>query len=146
MAAPFSNFGSYGRSTSPPPPPPRPVSFLDIEDPPPRAQGSARSTGVRFDAELDLSELDDRNRPGPSWPGRGRELGRSHLVLRTRRMCYQDRRLLISVHLIDDEPVPLLGRVTHCEYDTDGLYRVEIELLPLPDRGEIAGWIASRKS
>jgi hypothetical protein len=119
------------------------VSFLD-DDPEPPPGPPPKTTGIRFDAELDLSELDDRDRPGPTWSGRGRELGRSHLVLRTRRMCYQNRRVLVAVHLIDDEPVPLLGRVTECEYDGDGLYKVELELMRVPERPEIASWISDR--
>jgi hypothetical protein len=99
---------------------------------------------VRFDAELDLTELDDRDRPGPTWTGRGRELSRSSLVLRTRRMCYANRRVLVAVHLIDDEPVPLMGRVVECEYDGDGMYRVELELMRVPERPEVAAWIAAR--
>ena len=59
-------------------------------------------------------------------------------------MCYQNRRILVAVHLIDDEPVPLLGRVTDCEYDGDGLYRVQLELMRVPERPEIAAWIAAR--
>ena len=57
-------------------------------------------------------------------------------------MCYPGRRVLAAVHLIDSEPVPLFGRVVACDYDTDGLYRVELELLPIPERPEIAAWVA----
>ena len=128
--------------SSPPPPPPRPVSFLD-DDPEPPPAPSPRATGIRFDAELDLSELDDRDRPGPTWTGKGRELGRSHLILRTRRMCYMNRRVLVGVHLIDDRPVPLFGRVVACEYDGDGLYKVDLDLMRVPDRPEIAAWLDS---
>jgi hypothetical protein len=60
-------------------------------------------------------------------------------------MCYQNRRILMAVHLIDESPVPLLGRVKSCEYDTDGLYKVELELIPVPERTEITGWIANRR-
>jgi hypothetical protein len=96
---------------------------------------------VKFDAELDLAELDDRERPGPTWPAKGRELGRSHLILRTRRMCYLNRRILIAVHLIDDRPVPLFGKVVNCEYDGDGLYKVDLDLMRVPERPEIAAWL-----
>lgn len=121
------------------------MSFLD-DDPEPPPAPAPKATGIRFDAELDLSELDDRDRPGPTWSGRGRELGRSHIVLRTRRMCYTNRRVLIAVHLIDDEPVPLLGLVTECEYDGDGLYKVALELMRVPERPEISAWISDRVS
>ena len=128
----------------PPPPPPLPAaSFLD-DDPDPTPRRPMRHVGVKFDADLDLTELDDRDRPGLVWSGRGRELSRAHMVLRSRRMCYQGRRLLIAVHLIDDRPVPLMGRVTSCEYDGDGLYRVEVELMQVPERPEINQWLGER--
>jgi hypothetical protein len=109
--------------------------------PPPKPR---KQPGIRFDAELDLSELDDRDRPGATWCGRGRELSRSHLVMRSRRMCHLNRRILAAVHLIDDKPVPLLGRVIGCEYDGDGLYRVELELMKVPERSEVVQWIIDR--
>jgi hypothetical protein len=128
----------------PPPPPVAPkaaTSFLEEESQPAPVRPARRTGGVRFDAELDMAELDDRDRPGPTWIGKGRELGRSHLIFRTRRMCYIGRRILVAVHLIDDEPVPLFGRVAACEYDGDGLHKVELELMRLPERPEIAPWI-----
>jgi hypothetical protein len=99
---------------------------------------------VKFDAELDLCELDDRERPGPTWAGKGKELSRSHLSIRTRRMCYPGKRVLAAVHLIDSEPVPLFGKVVACDYDTDGMYRVELELLKIPERAEIGAWVIDR--
>lgn len=133
------------------PPPPRPISER-VEwggEPPersatPAARGKARPRGARFDAEMDLTELDDRERPGPTWTGHGRELSRSHIVIRSRRMCYPGRLLLIAIHLIDDRPVPLVGRVYTCEYDGDGQYKIGLDLLPVPERPEIRDWILSR--
>ncbi|MEX2219296.1 MAG: hypothetical protein WD749_11135 [Phycisphaerales bacterium] len=125
------------------PPPPGASGFLGPDDPPPPPR-PRRPAGVRFDADLDLCELDDRERPGPTWTGKGRELSRSHLIFRSRRMCYPGRRILAAVHLIDDQPVALFGRVCSCDYDGDGLYRVEIELLKVPERPEIADWPALR--
>lgn len=100
--------------------------------------------GAPFVAELDLAELDDRFRPGPRWTGRGHELSRSHLVLRSKRMCYDGRSLVVLVHLVDDRPVSLFGRVTECEYDADGLYKTRIELAVMPDAPELAAWLRAR--
>lgn len=147
MGALFSSKSTgRSRSTATPPPPPLPAAsfFDDDPEPPPVLTRPNKPAGVRFDAELDLTELDDRDRPGLVWTGRARELSRSHLVLRSRRMCYQGRRILAAVHLIDDRPVPLLGRVTGCEYDGDGMYRVELELMQLPPKPEIALWLEDR--
>ncbi len=105
---------------------------------------TSKPTGLKFDAELDLCELDERDRPGPTWTGKGRELSRSHMAFRSKRMCYPGRRVLAAVHLIDDTPVPLFGKVLGCEYDGDGLYRVEIELQRAPERPEIAAWVTAR--
>jgi hypothetical protein len=138
------------RRPSPGTPTPAParvaMSFLDDDESstaPVSTRPARRSAGVKFDAELDMTELDDRERPGPTWSAKGRELGRSHLILRTRRMCHLNRRVLVAVHLIDDRPVPLFGRVLNCEYDGDGLYKVDLELMRVPDRPEIAAWLDS---
>lgn len=150
MGSLFSDKASHGRghSSVPPPPPPLPASSWFDDEPEPIPSPSSRKptkpVGVRFDAELDLTELDDRDRPGLVWSARGRELSRAHLVLRSRRMCYTGRRVLVAVHLIDDVPVPLLGRVTSCDYDGDGMYRVELELMQVPHRPEIVAWIEAR--
>lgn len=132
------------------PPPPRPASDRgpwDDEAPAVKAtlRGKIRPPGARFDAELDLTELDDRERPGPTWSGKGRELSRSHLILRSRRMSYVGRQMLLAVHLIDDQPVPLFGRVFLCEYDGDGQYKIGLDLFPVPERPEIRDWVLARR-
>lgn len=130
----------------PPPPPPRAASsfFDDEPEAPARPVIPTKKPALKFDAELDLCELDERDRPGPTWTGRGRELSRSTMSFRSRRMCYPGRRILAAVHLIDDSPVALFGRVLNCEYDGDGLYKVELELQRAPERPEVSAWIDSR--
>jgi hypothetical protein len=122
-------------------------SFLDDDLPEIAAlrEEADRRVGVKFDAELDVAELDDRGRPGPSWGAQSRELSRSGLAFRSRRMCYHGRILLVAVHLIDDAPVPLCGRVVHCSYDGDGMYRVELDLMRVPSRPNIAAWLEDRR-
>lgn len=132
-----------------PPPPGGPSFTADDEfsiDPPGRALGSDRTRpgGHRFDAELDASELDDRMRPCSTWAARAREISRSSMVIVSRRMCYHGRLLVLAVHLIDDAPVPLMGRVVACEYEADGLYRTDLELLPMPTQGPIRDWVIAR--
>lgn len=97
-----------------------------------------------FSAEVDLTELDSRYRPGLSWTGRAVEISRSHVAFRSRRMCYEERRILVAVHLIDAVPVPLYGEVIGCEYDGEGLYRTELALMCVPELDVISDWIASR--
>lgn len=100
-----------------------------------------RPNGRRFAAELDVCELDDRSRPGSAWAARAVELSTSHLVFRSRRMCYPERLLIVAVHLIDDQPVPLFGRVHNCEYIGEGQHRVDIDLLPIPRHSGIEAWV-----
>lgn len=129
---------------------------IDAPAPPPpgdsgESAGSGRSGGrtkapvlQRFDAELDVSEVDERLRPGAVWTVRGREIGRSRLIFMSRRMCYPGRLIIAAVHLIDDRPVPLFGKALTCEYEADGLYKVELELIPIPDCDTLAAWVAAR--
>lgn len=126
----------------------RPVGTLDE----PRDEGVTvtpggtpeRSDGHNFNAELDMAELDDRDRPGSTWAARARRLSRSKLVVASRRMCYPGRMIIVAVHLIDARPVPLFGQVVGCEYDGEGIYRVEIDMLPCPDTRAIRDWLSAR--
>ncbi len=140
-------------------PSPDPYS-LDYAVPPPPGGGSAFTgsseprrpfqprgkppTLHKFDAELDVSEVDDRLRPGSVWTVRGREIGRSRLVFMSRRMCYPGRLLIAAVHLVDDRPMSLFGKTLTCDYEADGLYRTEIELIPIPESEQITAWVAAR--
>ena len=57
-------------------------------------------------------------------------------------MCYEGREALIAVHLVDDRPVALFGRVTKSEYDGDGLYRTSLTLATLPETDAVHAWIS----
>jgi hypothetical protein len=108
--------------------------------------GKGQVAGYTFRAELDLAELDDRLRPGPAWASRAELISRSHMVVLSRKMSYVGRLIAVAVHLIDSEPTPLLGRVTECEYHADGLYRIVLELLPMPKFLHLTRWFESRVS
>ncbi len=99
-----------------------------------------RVTGHPFKADVDVAELDDRSRPGPAWAARAQALSRSHVVLMSRRMSYPKRVMLVAIHLIDARPTPLMGRVSECEYYADGLYRLVLELMALPEPETVALW------
>jgi hypothetical protein len=112
----------------------------------PRPAESSRTktkSCVAFRAELDLAELDDRGRPGSIWTGRATEISRALLIVRSRRMCYEGRELLVAVHLVDDKPTALYGIVDKSEYDGDGLYRTAINLQRLPQTDAIRTWIST---
>ena len=82
-----------------------------------------------FDAELEMAEV-EAGKAGLTWSARARTLSTSSLSISSRRMCYNDRRVIIAVHRLDDAPMMLLGRVMECRYESDGLYTIELELLP----------------
>lgn len=103
--------------------------------------GPPAKSSFPFRADLDLAELDDRHRPGMSWMGRGIELSRSSLTFRSRRLCYEGRRIVAAVHLVDDRPVPLFGVVSKSEYDGEGQYRTSITLHALPDEDPVRNWV-----
>ena len=79
--------------------------------PEPAPKANARPA-FTFKADVDIAELDERGRPGPKWAGKACEISRSHIVFRSRRLCYEEREVLVAVHLIDDRPVALFGRVS----------------------------------
>lgn len=114
------------------------AGFRDDDDLPPTPPKA--KPAFAFRAELDLAELDGRGRPGPTWGGRAVEISRSHLVVRSRRMCYEGREVLIAVHLIDDKPTALFGVVSKSDYDGDGLYRTVFNLQRLPENDAVAAW------
>lgn len=98
--------------------------------------------GHAFSADLDVSELDDKAQPGPTWSARAATISRSHLIVLSRRMSYPGRYLLVAVHLVDDRPVPLLGKVSACDYDAEGLYHIILDLVPIPTKLHVEPWIA----
>jgi hypothetical protein len=110
----------------------------------PAAHEPQRPAGYPFVAEIDVAELDVRAKPGIAWAAKAMTLSRSHVVIRSRRMCYIGTRLIIGVHLIDDEPMPLCGTVCSCEYLAEGSHIVDIDLEPVPENSDVAGWLASR--
>lgn len=133
-----------------PQPAPQPQPVDDYAPPPPTSNDPDQDASPKpptfheFDAELDVAELDDRLRPTTTWTARARTVNRSTLGFRSRRMCYPKSILLFAVHLIDDKPAVLAGRVTNCEYAGEGLYMVEVELMPKPDTEDIRQWEAQR--
>jgi len=105
------------------------------------ARPGERPVGYRFEANLEIGEVDDRDRPGPGWSARSLRLSRSNLVFAAKRMCYAESRLLVAVHLIDAAPAPLFGIVRSCEYEGDGLYTVDIDLAEAPSAPAIDLWL-----
>jgi len=110
--------------------------------PDPNPSPKPRAPGYPFRADIDIAELDYRAKPGIAWAARTSSLSRSHLTVLSRRMSYPERIMLVAVHLIDARPTPLMGKVVECEYHAEGLYRIVLELLPLPDSDVLSQWFA----
>jgi hypothetical protein len=103
--------------------------------------------GMRpFAAEIDIAELDDQLRAVATWPGKSKELSRSTLIIGSRRMIHTGKIMLVAVHLIDSEPVPLMGRVSECAYEGYSMHRIVLDLVPLPESAVIQAWLSSRPS
>jgi len=136
-----ASISTFGAGTAVPPPPAGPSlasrqQAEPREDQPvqqPAKTKDADSTGgsrvFPFDAELEMAEIDS-GKAGLAWSARSRTLSTSALTITSRRMCYVDRRVVIAVHRLDDEPTMLLGRIAECRYESDGLYVIDVELLP----------------
>lgn len=97
-----------------------------------------------FDADLEVGEMDDRGRPSAAWSARGREVTRERMVFMSRRMVRAGALVLIAVHMIDDEPMPLFAKVLECDYESEGRHRVVVEFRPVPWSAEIRTWLAAR--
>lgn len=95
-----------------------------------------------FSPELDLVELDEMGRTQSIWSARAIGLSTSSLVVRSRRMVYPHRTIGALIHLIDAKPVILFGRAISCDYAGQGLYVVDLDLIPIPKSGPIAKWAA----
>lgn len=106
-----------------------------------RAAAAVRPNGYPFDAELDVAEVDERYKPGAAWLAKARTLSRSNLMFLSRRMCYVGRTLVVAVHRVDDKPLALIAKVVSCDYEVEGLYRVDTDLLPLVETPAISHWI-----
>jgi hypothetical protein len=130
---------AHAQRRTPPSPAPTPAPR-----PEPQRKPAANPT-VTFRAEIDVTELDDRFRPGPLWAGRACDLSRSQMSFRSRRMCYPGRRLIVLVHLVDDRPVPLAGTVVKSDYDGDALYRTYLALEELPDSEAVRAWVSAQQ-
>jgi hypothetical protein len=84
---------------------------------------------VPFRAEVELAELDESGSPGPAWPGRIREVSRTHVAILTRRMCYCGRRLRVTVQATEGSAKVLAGEVESCEYKAAGMHRIVLSLV-----------------
>lgn len=128
------------------PPPPRAAGSVPANAGPAASLRAApgRPQSRSFHAEVDCSELDDRDRPGATWVAHTTSISRSSITLRSRRMCYVGRQVVMAVHLIDDRPSALFGRVVSCEYDAEGMHVLDLDLLPVPTSAPVLAWLNDR--
>ncbi len=103
-------------------------------------ESGTRPVGHRFTADADASELDERMRPTPKWAVQMCELGRNHVVFYSRRMVYEGQRMILAIHLLDDCPVVLAGKVVSCDYEGGGSHRIDVDLVHVPASVVIDRW------
>lgn len=103
-----------------------------------------RRKGHAFHAPLEVGEMDERGRPSVPWQARGREVSREYLVFQSRRMVRVGSMVIVAVHLVDDEPMPLFGKVMECEYETEGMHRVKVEFRTIPWDPDLRVWMQER--
>lgn len=108
------------------------------------AAGVAGVHGHPFDAQIEVGELDEKSRPGVAWVAKGREVSRERLVFLSRRMVRAGSLVIIAVHLLDDAPMPLFGKVVECEYQSEGMHRVVVEFRAVPWDSDLRVWMAER--
>mgnify|MGYP001008499006 FL=1 len=98
-----------------------------------------------FDRTATAAELDESGIPGPSWTCRVFDLSRSGLGIRSRRMVYTGRLLLIEVHDgTQDRPRVFCGMVRQSRYEASEGHILGIQFWPLPKSAAIEQWIHDR--
>ena len=116
---------------------PRPLSSPTRTFPPGKRPHS-------FETELVVGEVDDRGRPSTAWAARGKDVSRERLVFLSRRMVRVGSLVIVAVHMIDDQPMPLFGKILECEYASEGMHRVVLEFRPVPWSVELRTWMGER--
>jgi len=97
-----------------------------------------------FRADADVSELDDKGRPGPAWTVTTTHLGRANVSISSRRLVYEGRVLVLAVHLLDATPTLLCGSVKSCIYAGEASHLIVMDLLPTPADDTITRWLMGR--
>lgn len=94
-----------------------------------------------FGVQLLIHELDEAGNPGEPSTCTGFDISRSGLGIRSRRMFYEGRKVLIQVILPTVRPRYLCGIVKYSRYTYKGTYHIGIEFCPLPQTDGMRTWL-----
>jgi len=86
--------------------------------------------------------LNENGEPTTPWTARAVRLSRSHLVVRSKKLCYVERYVLIAIHLLDADPTCLAAVVKQCDYIGGMHYALGLALVELPQTAFVDAWIA----
>lgn len=116
-------------------------------NPQPRGEGvpaldSRRQHSRRlFDHEVLVFEVDRGHVQKPGVSCRARDISRSGIALRCKRMIYAGRCVLVRLELPERGVRVLYGVVRHARYDDAGLYHLGVEFERIPESSEIQMWL-----
>jgi hypothetical protein len=91
-----------------------------------------------------VTELDHRGQPGASWDCRLIDISRGGVGLRSRRMSFQGRQLLIEVEQSPGTAKLLFGVVRQSRYSAGEGYAIGVEFRTMPRNSAIRNWLAQR--
>jgi hypothetical protein len=92
-----------------------------------------------------VTELDQLGNPGASWECRIVDLSRSGLGLRSRRMAYQGRHILVEIPAATDRPAKVLfGVIRQSRYSEGEGYAIGVEFRAMPQSTVVRNWLSQR--
>lgn len=105
------------------------------------AENRRQHSRVPFGVRLMVYELDDADHPSDPCQCHGHDISRSGMGIRTRRMFYTGRRVIVAVNVPKMAPRFLCGIVRYSRYAFSGLYHVGVEFCPMPRSEAIRAWL-----
>ncbi len=110
------------------------------------AETLRRHERMTFGARVVLYELSTDFVPGPPAQAEGADLSRSGLGVRSRRMYYTDRVVLVRIPLRCGGAYFKCGVIRSSVYAGSGLYHVGIEFREMPPGDGLASWMRARQT
>jgi hypothetical protein len=96
------------------------------------------------DVPVTVTEIGDRGHPSDSWECRLIDISRGGIGLRSRRMSFQGRQLLVEVEQSAGIAKVLFGVVRQSRYSQGIGYAIGVEFRTLPQSPAIRNWLAQR--
>lgn len=106
-------------------------------------RGHAR---LPFGVRVAVHELDDVGVPGEATVCEGHDISRSGVGLRSRKMFYEGRKVILSLTIPSMQPKYMCGVVKYSRYTYRGLYHVGIQLCALPQTESVRAWMQSHQN